>query len=663
MVMKLKLSISQKLMLLVVFTGIFVALSISVILIARQYSLATGRAKEYLRSQAAILALDATAPLAFGDRVTAGQTLAALGALPQIKLARIYDDKKQLFAYFVNGRVEGQAFLNADPFFPAEQRVGDYIVLSGKPIIGSNSSTAPLGILELVYDMRSITRRAYTDAALSGFIAVVTTLVSLLGALRLSNIIANPLGELNRTASKISETKDYSVRASRFSDDELGQLTDVMNEMLSEVETAARERERLLESERIARANAEQSSQLKDEFLATLSHELRSPLSAIIGWVYVLRQTSQWQGQATDDLAKGLEVIERNARVQAKLVEDLLDMSRIVSGKFRLDAKEVDLAAVIAETLETVWVSAEAKEIHLQRTTGPLVGLIYGDPARLQQVVWNLLSNAIKFTPRGGRVQVVLQRINSYVELSVSDNGQGIAPEFLPYIFERFRQADASTTREHGGLGLGLAIVKHIVEMHGGTVMAASAGPGKGAAFTVRLPPASLHQRPHDDRAQPGTPFTRENVDVNHVVPGACDGVPVLLVEDDPDARDLVRRLLEEAGAMVRCAQSSAEGLGIFTEFHPAVLISDIGMPGKDGYQFIREVRRLPPEKGGLVPAIALTAFARLEDRARALVAGYHMHIVKPVNPEELLAGVAKLADLSRSMSHGRWNTAAKSQI
>jgi PAS domain S-box-containing protein len=399
------------------------------------------------------------------------------------------------------------------------------------------------------------------------------------------------------------------------------------------------EREYLLQSEQAARVESERASRMKDEFLATLSHEIRTPLNAILGWAALLRA-----GRSTGtDAAQGLEIIERNARLQAQMIEDLLDMSRIISGKLRLDVQRVDLADVIRTATEAFQPAATAKEIRLQLVLDPLTGLVSGDPNRLQQVLWNLLSNAIKFTPKGGRVQVLLERVNSHVEISVIDTGEGIDPAFLPEIFDRFRQADSTTTRRHGGLGLGLAIVKQLVELHGGTIRAKSPGKNQGATFVAALPLTVLHPEvePLPSRRHP-------RVDAAPVVDESClqlAGVRVLVVDDEPDARALLRRLFEECEAVVSLASSSEEALSILQTQLPDVLISDIGMPGDDGYSLIRRVRALPDEKGGRIPAIALTAYARIEDRVKSMVSGFQHHLSKPIEPTELIAVVARLVD------------------
>lgn len=400
---------------------------------------------------------------------------------------------------------------------------------------------------------------------------------------------------------------------------------------VTERKRADREREQALAAEQAARAEAERANGLKDEFLATLSHELRTPLNAILGW-------SQYLEGANADpetVAEGVAVISRNARAQTQLIEDLLDMSRIVSGKLRLDMRPVKVAEVVAAALESVMPAAGAKRITVeQRVEGGVV--VMGDASRLQQVVWNLLTNAVKFTPEGGRVELRTERVNGKVEVTVSDDGQGVAPEFLAHMFERFRQADASTTRRHGGLGIGLALVKQLVELHGGTVRAASAGEGRGATFTVSLPVAAVAAKSGDAGAAAAS------------AGGLCaekmlEGVKVLLIDDDADGRFLGRRILEECGARVVTAGSAVEGLELLKRERPDVLVSDIGMPEADGYALIHWVRRLTAAEGGRTPAVALTAFARSEDRRRALLAGYQSHVPKPVEPAELVTVVAGL--------------------
>lgn len=416
--------------------------------------------------------------------------------------------------------------------------------------------------------------------------------------------------------------------------DEAGALrgfTKVARDM-TERQAVEEQRAKLLESEQAARSEAERTGRLKDEFLLTLSHELRTPLNAILGWSQLLRRGKPDMAR----IAHGLEVIERNVRAQGQLIDDLLDMSRIISGKLRLNVQRVDLVAVIEAALETVRLSAETKNIHIQKVFAPFVGIVSGDSARLQQIVWNLLSNAIKFTPKGGRVQVVLERVSSHVEISVTDTGQGIQPEFLPYVFDRFRQADASTTRNHGGLGLGLAIVKHLTELHGGSVRLKSVGEGKGATFIIALPLVAVAEFVPNSNME-------GLADDTHL---RLDGVKVLVVDDEPDACELIRLVLEEYHAEVITAASAQEALDLLECEQPDVLVSDIGMPQEDGYQFIHKVRMLDPARGGKIPAVALTAYARAEDSKLAILSGYQIHVTKPVEPSELVAVVFDLTKL-----------------
>ena len=401
--------------------------------------------------------------------------------------------------------------------------------------------------------------------------------------------------------------------------------------MYEDAQRAAEDRKAQLDSERAARDSAQRTSDIKDEFLATLSHELRTPLNAILGWSKILRTGAK----DANDLAKGLEAIERNARAQTQLIEDLLDMSRITSGKLRLDIQPIRPAAFIEEAVDTVKTAADTKEIRLERVLDPSVGPISGDPVRLKQVVWNLLSNAIKFTPHGGRVRVTLERANEHVEISVADTGCGVQPEFLPHLFERFRQADSSSTRQHSGLGLGLSIVKTLVNLHGGSVSANSPGIDQGTTFIVRLP---------------STAPTREGVERRHALatqaattnltPTELEGLTVLVVDDQADARDLIRRVLEDCAATVLTAATANEALRLIEQRRPHVLVSDIGMPEVDGYELLKRVRALDRR----LPAIALTAFARSEDRTKALRAGFMVHVAKPVDPSELVATVASVA-------------------
>ncbi|HYG09152.1 MAG TPA: ATP-binding protein [Pyrinomonadaceae bacterium] len=393
---------------------------------------------------------------------------------------------------------------------------------------------------------------------------------------------------------------------------------------------AERERERLLRE-------AQEANQLKDDFLAMLSHELRTPLTAILGWSRLL-QMSDFDKEAT---ARALLTIERNAQAQTQLIDDLLDTSRIITGKMRLDVRPVDLASVIVAAVDTARPAAEAKDINLQTILDTQADPISGDPDRLQQVVWNLLSNAIKFTPKGGRVQVRLERVDSHIEITVADTGRGIAPEFLPHVFDRFRQADQTTTRTHGGLGLGLAIVRQLAELHGGSVRVESGGEGRGTSFCVSLPLLPLRQESVGDA--PRAPALARS-EAKAACPPELDGLRVLVVDDEPDTRELLAAVLTSCGARVIQAATAVEAFEHVERTRPDVLITDIGMPEEDGYSLLARIRSLPPERGGGMPAAALTAYARAEDRVRVLRSGFQMHVPKPVEPAELITVVANLA-------------------
>ena len=395
-----------------------------------------------------------------------------------------------------------------------------------------------------------------------------------------------------------------------------------------------------------ARDAAESANRAKDEFLATLSHELRTPLNAILGWLQILRLDGPGDAETWQE---GLDVVERNTRSQVQLIEDILDVSRIVSGKLRLEVRPVSPATVMRAALDAVRPAAESRSIRLENVLDPHAGPITGDPDRLQQVFWNLLSNAIKFTPKGGKVQVSLAQVASSVEITVADTGQGIAPEFLPHVFERFEQADSSSTRAHKGLGLGLAIVRHLVELHGGGVRAESAGVGHGSTFRVQLPialaqPPSAPVRTSTDRHEHPTAEDTGRRGSLAQLPRALEGISIVAVDDDAEARVLLQRILTHCRATVTVVGSAEEALQAVKDLRPDVLLSDIEMPGEDGYSLIAKVRALRPEEGGNTPAAALTAYARAEDRTRALLAGFQLHVPKPVEPLELVAVVTNLA-------------------
>jgi len=380
---------------------------------------------------------------------------------------------------------------------------------------------------------------------------------------------------------------------------------------------------------------------MKDEFLATLSHELRTPLNAIQGWATLLRQRQV----SPEDMNRGLETIERNVRAQTQIVNDLLDMSRIISGKIHLEVQPMYLHEVINAALDAVRPSAAAKHIRIHPLLDSSIGLVRGDPNRLQQVLWNLLTNAVKFTPNGGRIQIVLERVNSHVEILVEDTGIGIRSEFLPYVFDRFRQGDPTTTRRYGGLGLGLSIVKNLVELHGGMVRVKSPGEGQGCTFMVVLPVSHVRS---EDTARSQRPTLPGGDPLEAIELPRLDGVTVLVVDDEPDGRALIVRVLEGRGAIAKPAASAEQALEMLSREKFDILLSDIGMPDIDGYELMRRVQQLDAARGSTIPAIAVTAYARPEDRQRSLLAGYQMHLSKPIEARELVAGIASLLRLRR---------------
>jgi PAS domain S-box-containing protein len=398
---------------------------------------------------------------------------------------------------------------------------------------------------------------------------------------------------------------------------------------------AEQEREQSLLREHDLRVEAESAARSKDEFLATVSHELRTPLNAILGWATMLTNSPIDEVTTT----RAIEAIERNAKSQAQLIEDLLDVSRIISGNLRLDVKSIALTSVIKAAMDSVQPAADAKEIQLQIIIDPTADNTRGDAARLQQVIWNLLANSIKFTPKGGKISVKVERSDSMAQITVTDTGDGIPRDFLPFVFDRFKQADGSITRKHAGLGLGLAIARHLVELHGGTIEADSAGEGLGAVFKVSLPigTASVTEIAPADSAKRLAGLTAASESPDLI------GIRILVVDDEPDAREMLRAVFERSGADVITASSARDALEVLPAVKPNVLVSDIGMPDEDGYALIRKIRALPPEEGGNIPAIALTGYVRVEERMRALEAGYQMFVPKPVEASELGSIIAGL--------------------
>jgi signal transduction histidine kinase/ActR/RegA family two-component response regulator len=439
--------------------------------------------------------------------------------------------------------------------------------------------------------------------------------------------IGDSTGTLELYSAEPGEWQEHDLRLLQWLAEQCGRML-TMTQMRAEREAVHR-------AERLARSEADRANKAKDEFVAMLSHELRSPLNAVLGWATVLRSGTL----PPEEVAQGLEVIERNARQQGQLISDLLDISRIVTGKLHLDARVVDLPSIVESAVECIRATADAKDVRVECMLGQTSRELVGDPVRLQQVVWNLLTNAVKFTGAEGVVQVVVTEQPDHVELSVSDSGEGVEPAQLPYLFERYRQADPSSTRRHGGLGLGLAIVKDLVELHGGSVEAHSDGVGQGARFLVRLPVRESRWSAQEQRA------------ASHPAPASSGfeaptlaGLTILVVDDEQDARLLLTHILTERGAVVHEATSGEEAIGKLEALDPDILISDIAMPGMDGYELIRVIRDRAEESNRPLPAaLALTAFARTEDRTQALLAGYQAHVAKPVEPAELVATVASL--------------------
>ncbi len=406
---------------------------------------------------------------------------------------------------------------------------------------------------------------------------------------------------------------------------------------LENMEVTIQQREEMLDAERSARMSAQRATRLKDDFLATLSHELRTPLSAILGWTQVLLRSEA--DKSAEEQRRAIEVIDRNARAQVQLIDDLLDLSRVMTGKLRLNLQQVSFSDVVEAAVDSARPAADAKGIRLRSIVGAGRDIVSADNTRLQQVVWNLLTNAIKFTPKGGQVQVLVQCVNSHVELTVNDSGIGIPASYLPHVFDRFSQMDASTTRSFGGLGLGLAICKQLVELHGGVITATSEGEGKGATFMVNLPVSivQLHAS-----GEPRIHPTVETQPSEAVSLPRLDGVQIFAIDDEPDARELLRTVLEDQGANVTSFASAPDALTALKSIKPTVIVCDVGMPNMDGYQLIRKLRaEEPPHER--IPALALTAFARAEDRKRSLVAGYQAHLAKPFDVGELVLVIAGL--------------------
>ena len=621
-----RLQIRYKLVAMIMTTCVVVLVTASVgYLISDYYRTRTELTSE-LEAIAKLVLDNSQAAIQFQDPFAARETLQSLAAHPHLRAACLYDGVGTLFAEYRGETTDCEVSVPPEGYRFSPDRleltwVGD-------------SAGQRFGSLTLRSDLGILTTRLRVQATVVAALLVVALLVALVLSANLQSLVSQPVIALAQTAASVTARDDYSLRATRTTDDELGTLVDAFNRMMERIETREAElskandelRREVVERRRAEQERAEmlvrerEASRVKDEFLATLSHELRTPLNAILGWTKLLRA----QAVPPGSLDRALEKVERNAQVQSRLVEDLLEVSRITSGKLRLEQRPLDLVAVANVAIDSIRHAAEARGVVIERVFDVATLPTAGDPDRLQQVIWNLLSNAVKFTPPGGSVRVALKREAGFDRLTVTDTGIGIEPSFLPHVFDTFRQADASSTRLHGGLGLGLSIVKQLVELHGGTVEGRSSGKDAGATFTVLLPVMAA------PRQQPRLAAPR-------IPQGRLNGHTVLVVDDDADTREMLASVLDAAGARVHAAASAEEALGLGLEAPPDAIVSDIAMPGQDGYDLIRHLRAA---LGPHVPRarIALTAFAGSGDHERALAAGFQRHITKPFDPLALVA-------------------------
>ena len=623
------LPIRLKLMAMIVATSAAVLVLASLGYLLIDYYQTRKELREDLQAQAELILQNSFAPIDFADREAALETLNTLATKPNMRQACLYGRDDKLFAAYHHASEPAEC----PPMAVApDARFGsEHLQFSSEGLHDGKK----FGSLLLRSDLTALARRGRIQLGVVALLLVLAMGVAVLVSSRVQTIVSGPVMSLASTAGEVSRRGDYSLRATRTTDDELGDLVDAFNRMLEQIETRESDLSRAnddLRREIVERRKAEQeraellvrereANRLKDEFLATLSHELRTPLNAILGWTKLLRSNAV-PPQSVD---RALEKVERNAQVQSRLIEDLLEVSRIVTGKLRLEVRPLDLAALCTTAIESIRPAAEARGVTIERQFLTATMATQGDPDRLQQVVWNLLSNAVKFTPPGGKVTFTLRRVGYTDELVVSDTGIGIDPGFLPNVFETFRQADASSTRAHGGLGLGLSIVKQLVDLHGGQVFAASDGQDRGATFTVRLPVRATERRRSDDSPIQLNAFR-----------GRLTGRNILVVDDDTDTRELLVSILEGAGGSVRAAGSSEEALALSRDRAPDAVVSDLGMPGEDGYVFMQ---RLTESLGAHAPRvrIALSAFAAPRDHERALAAGFQRHIAKPVDPSTLV--------------------------
>ncbi len=590
----------------------------SAVFLVTTYFMVQRSVRNDLVAQAAIVADNSTAALAFGDQAGATETLEALRSKANVDVACLYDMGGLPFSQFAN---VSDAHCPANPLPDGVQTLANAVLVT-QPVVVAGRRVGTVYVRgnldELVFRMR-----VQALAAAGGF--VFGLLAAVVIASRLEGVISLPLRSLSETAARISQGNDYTLRAPKHAPDEIGSLVDAFNGMVEQVER--RDGRLSATNEELSRA-----SRLKDEFLAALSHELRTPLNAILGWLQIIRTVPGGPEQT----ARALESLDRNARAQARLIEDLLDISRIISGKFHFKAEVVELVVVVQSAVDAIRPAAVAKRIDIVMRLPAPPKLVTGDADRLRQAIWNLLSNAVKFSPPGSRVDVDLAETSGQLVLTVRDNGPGIDAAFLPHVFDRFRQADGSLTRQHGGLGLGLAIASEIVALHGGTVGVSSDGPGRGAAFTISLPVLIA--------AQPEAQGGEEPPSSGRI---SLRDMTVLVVDDDADARELARRALAQAGAEVSVAEGSADALAAFGLSRFDALICDIAMPGEDGFVLLQSIRDREARNGRFTPAMAVTAHAGDESRRLASAAGYQFFLAKPYEFADLVGAVAQMRGAS----------------
>ena len=575
--------------------------------------------RQDIATQTAVLADNSAAPLTFQDRQAATETLAVMRLRSRVAAACLYAANGTPFASYLR---DTAASCPAQPPTSTSESWSRYDV--NVPVTLRNDR---VGTLYIDRDLDDVYDRLRVGGIAVGSLLLVAIAAALLIARRIQASIASPLLALADTARAISTGHEDSVRATSAANDEIGVVVDAFNAMLDRVRQRSQE---------LSRANTEleHANRLKDEFLATLSHELRTPLNAVLGWTRVLRAT----GHTEPSQERALETIERNARAQARLIEDLLEVSRIVSGKLRIQPRPVDLAGIVDRAVDVVQTAASAKRIAFTTEILARPAVTSGDPDRLQQVIWNVVANAVKFTPAGGAVAVRLTAQDGFL-IEVRDTGIGIESRFLPHVFEAFRQADGSVSREHGGLGLGLAIARQIVELHGGTIKVRSEGQGLGSTFQIHLP--SIVSATAGSSPVPGPSAEKAPPRID---PRLLAGIDVLAVDDQEDARVLLEVTLSAYGATVRTADNAQAAFDAIVDHVPDILVSDLGMPHEDGFQLIRRVRQREAAGGDVIPAIAVTAYASAHDRDLAIASGYQAHVAKPFEPEELVRLVATFA-------------------